>query len=190
MSEHYEIINHARGKPRAAGCVGVRVLVPLSGCPSRRWTHAFGGHLVTELTGHAAVGHLRINLDELVHGDQIVLEGVEPGEASALGEPLRRAVDAANRAEADQANRPPNVTQAEADAVASQIPLNASGPEATTAAGHDPPCPRCGEPVPVTGGNPEAGSQLALAEMDCPSCGARLVRDVEGHVDRGWRLAD
>ena len=189
MSEHYELINHARGEPRPAGRVGVRVCVPLSGCPSRRWSHAFAGHLATELTGHPSVGYLRINVDEIVHGDQIVLEGVEPDEAPALGEPLRRSVDAANRADPDETDRAPNVTQREADAVASQIPVDESGQNATSA-GNDPPCPRCGEPVPITAGDREAGDQLALDEMDCPSCGARLVRDVEGHADKGWRVAD
>lgn len=121
MSEHYEIISQARGEPRPAGCVGVRVRVPLSGCPSRRWSHAFGGHLVTELTGRAGVGHLRINVDEIVQGDQIVLEGVERGEASALAEPLRRSVDAANQAARGESNSARNVTQREANSVAAQI---------------------------------------------------------------------
>jgi hypothetical protein len=121
MSEYYEIISQARGEPRPAGCVGVRVRVPLSGRPSRRWSDAFGGHLVTELTGHAGVGHLRINVDEIVQGDQIVLEGVEPAEASALAEPLRRSVDAANRATNAEPNLPRNVTQREANSVAAQI---------------------------------------------------------------------
>ena len=40
MSEHHEIIGQARGEPRAAGCVGVRVRVRLSGCPSPRWSQA------------------------------------------------------------------------------------------------------------------------------------------------------
>jgi len=121
MSEHYEITSQPRGEPLPAGCVGVRVRVPLSGRPSRRWSHAFGGHLATELTGHGGVGHLRINLDQIVQTDQIVLEGVEPGEASALAEPLRRSIDAANHAAKAEPNLTRNVTQREANAVAAQI---------------------------------------------------------------------
>ena len=123
MSEHHEIITQARGEPRPAGCVGIRVRVRLSGFPSRRWTHAFAGRLVTELTGHGAVGHLRININEVVQGDQIVLEGVEQGEASALADPLRRAIDAANQAGAVEPRPARNVSQREANAVAAQIPV-------------------------------------------------------------------
>jgi hypothetical protein len=51
------------------------------------------------------------------------------------------------------------------------------------------PCPSCSEPVPsVT--TPETGDQLAVDQLECPRCGASLVRDVDGHVDRGWRVAD
>jgi hypothetical protein len=121
MREHYEIISQARGEPRPAGCVGVRVRLRLSGCPSRRWSRAFGGHLATQLMGHAAVGHLRVNVDEIVQGDEIVLDGVEPSEAQALAEPLRQAVDAANRAATGEPHLARNVTQREADAVAGQI---------------------------------------------------------------------
>jgi hypothetical protein len=121
MSEHYEIIGQPRGEPRAAGCVGVRVRVRLSGVPSRRWCHAFAGRLVTELTGHVPVGHLRINVSDIVQGDQIVLEGIERVEASAIAEPLRRAIDAANQASEVEPNRVRNVSQREADAVATQI---------------------------------------------------------------------
>lgn len=121
MSEHYEIIGQARGEPRTAGFVGVCVRVPLSGRPGRGWSHAFGGHLVMELTGHGGVGHLRVNLDEIVQGDQIVLDGVEPGEASSLAEPLRRSIDAANQAAKAEPNLTRNATQREANAIAAQI---------------------------------------------------------------------
>ena len=121
MSEHHEIIGQARGEPRAAGCVGVRVRVRLSGCPSRRWSQALAGRLAKELAGHAAVGHLRINIHEIVQGDQIVLEGVEASEATALAEPLQRAIDGANQAVTDERNPGRNVTQREADAIAGQI---------------------------------------------------------------------
>jgi hypothetical protein len=124
MSEHYEIIGGARGEPRAAGCVGVRVRVRLTGCPSRRWSQALGGRLATELAGHAAVGHLQININEIVQGDQIVLEGVESSEAPALAQPLQRAVDGANEAARGEPDRERNVTQREADAIASQISVH------------------------------------------------------------------
>lgn len=127
MSEHYEIISHARGEPRPAGCVGVRVYVPLSGCPSRSWSEALGAHLTTELTGHAAVGHLRINVNEIVQGDQIVLEGVEPSEAPALAQPLQRAIDGANRTATTDLHQAPNATQQEAQAIAGQIDATEPG---------------------------------------------------------------
>jgi hypothetical protein len=123
MSEHYEIIGQAHGEPRPAGCVGVRVCVRLSGCPSRRWSHALGARLATELSGHAAVGHLQININKIVQGDEIVLEGVEASEAPALTEPLGRAVDAANKAATPEPTRARtgNVTQRDADAIAEQV---------------------------------------------------------------------
>ena len=108
----------------AAGCVGVRVRVRLSGCPSRWWSQALAGRLATELAGHAAVGHLRININEIVQGDQIVLEGVESSEATALAQPLQRAVDGANQAATGEPNRKRNVTQREADAIAGQISVH------------------------------------------------------------------
>jgi hypothetical protein len=124
MPEYYEIISDARGEPRPAGCVGVRVYVRLSGCPSRGWSQALGARLATELTGHAAVGHLRININEIVQGDQIVLEGVEPSEVPALAQSLQRAIDGANRAATTDPHRAPNATQQEAEAIAGQIDAN------------------------------------------------------------------
>ena len=47
-----------------------------------------------ELAGHAAIGHLR--LDGIIQGEEIVLEGVESGEASNIAGAVERAVDAAN----------------------------------------------------------------------------------------------
>src|SRR3954467_13699884 len=83
MSESYSIVDQAKGEPLAAGRVGVRVKVRLSGSPSARWSQSLSGHLVNELTGHAAVGHLRLN--NIVQGDHIVLDGVEAREAPQLG---------------------------------------------------------------------------------------------------------
>jgi ribosomal protein S27AE len=52
------------------------------------------------------------------------------------------------------------------------------------------PCPSCGQPVLVTATTLEHGDQLALDRTECPHCAAHLVRDVDGHVDGGWRLAE
>ena len=190
MSEGYRIIGQLRGEPRALGDVGVRVRVQLSGHPSRRWSRDLGAQLTQEFVGHPGTAHLRVNVNELVQGDEILLDGVEDRDTSALADSLWRAVEAANRANTDKARCVPNVTQREADTVASHIPLGDSRHVATAGAGNDRPCPRCGRAVPVAVGDRAAGDQLALGEMDCPSCGAPLVRDVEGHADHGWRLAD
>ena len=124
MSEHYEIISQARGEPRPAGCVGVRVYVRLSGRPSRSWSRALGARLATELTGHTAVGHLRINITEIVQGDQIVLDGVESSEAPALAEPLQRAIDGTNQAARSDPHPGANATPREAEAIAGRIVTN------------------------------------------------------------------
>ena len=188
MTEDYRIISSARGEPRSLGDVGVRVRVQLSGYPSQRWSRDLGARLTQELVGHPGVAHLRVNVCELVRGDEIVLDGVEDRDTPALAEALQRAVDATNRADADKCV--PNVTQREADTVASHIPLSGGTDVEIAGDSEDPPCPRCGQAVPVAAGDRAAGDQLALGEMGCPSCGAVLIRDVEGHADRGWRLAD
>jgi len=52
-------------------------------------------------------------------------------------------------------------------------------------------CPQCGHGVPITAPTAdETGEQLALDQTDCSNCGATLLRDVDGHADRGWRLRD
>jgi hypothetical protein len=122
MSESYSIVDQAKGEPLAAGRVGVRVKVRLSGSPSARWSQSLSGHLVNELTGHAAVGHLRLN--NIVQGDHIVLDGVEAREAPQLGPVLRRAVDATNNSCSRADAREPvgaNVPHTEASAIAHQI---------------------------------------------------------------------
>jgi len=63
-----------------------------------------------ELVGHATVGYLRLN--EIVQGDQIVLDGVEHQEAPALAVALCRAIDATNHAEIAAPGTAANVTQA------------------------------------------------------------------------------
>jgi hypothetical protein len=118
MSEDYRIVE-VSGEPLPAGSVGVRVRVRLSGCPSRRWSRNVSARLANELVGHAAVGHLRLN--ELVQGDQIVLEGVEESEAPALAAALERVVDATNQAPAAEQSAAANVAQEQADAIAEQI---------------------------------------------------------------------
>jgi hypothetical protein len=190
MSENYSIISPPRGEPRSLGDVGVRVRVKLSGCPSRRWSRDLGARLTRELVGHPSAAHLLVNVDDLVQRDEIVFDGIEDRGMPGLADALRRAVEAANRADAKGPDRAPNVTQGEADAVASHISLGEFAQGTITDAGNDPPCPRCRQIVPATAGDREAGDQLAVGEMDCPSCGARLVRDVRGHAARGWRLAD
>lgn len=119
MSEHHRIVGPAHGEPLPEGRVGVRVRIPLSGCPSSRWSHDLKARLTNELVGHPAVGHLRLN--NLVQGDQIVLEGVEEREAPLLSRALRRAIDATNAACAAEARARPNVPPREADAIAHKV---------------------------------------------------------------------
>ena len=52
------------------------------------------------------------------------------------------------------------------------------------------PCPQCGKPVSLTVGSSETGDQLAAPSIECPHCGASLVRAIDGPADRGWRLAE
>jgi len=119
MTEDHHIVGRARGEPLPAGRVGIRVRVQLSGCPGPRWSRALSARLAVELVGHGAVGHLRLN--DLVQGDQIVLEGVEASETPSLTKALQRAVGAANHASTGPPDRGQNVTEQVADAVASDI---------------------------------------------------------------------
>jgi hypothetical protein len=97
------------------------VRLPLDSAPTPRWSDAMSARLVFSLTGHAAVGHLK--LDRLVQGSDIVIEGVEPGEAEQLGLVLRGAIDAANGVcDTDPVARPPrNMRQAQADDLARSV---------------------------------------------------------------------
>jgi hypothetical protein len=52
------------------------------------------------------------------------------------------------------------------------------------------PCPACGEPVPVTLTTDDPAEQLAPEAVECPNCGASLVRAVSGPVDAGWRVVE
>jgi hypothetical protein len=110
------------------------VRVQLSGCPSRRWARDLGARLTRELVAHPGTAHLTVNIDELVQGDEIVLQGVEDRETRSLAEAIRRAVDAANQADADEAVGAANVSQRQAEAVASHIPLDQSGDETSAGA--------------------------------------------------------
>jgi len=96
----------------------------LSGCPSQRWSLDLAARLSRELVGHAAVGHLRLDVNDIVQADQIVLEGVEQPEAPALGDALEHAIDAANRASTGAPNPPPNMAQEEADGIARTIDIH------------------------------------------------------------------
>jgi hypothetical protein len=119
MPEHYRIVGASHGEPLPEGSVGVRVRVPLSGCPSRRWSHDLKARLTNELVGHPAVGHL--HLDNIVQADQIVLDGVEEREAPLLSHALRRAIDATNAACSTETSPSANVPQPEAEAIAQKL---------------------------------------------------------------------
>ena len=73
-----------------------------------------------EFTGHRNVGHLVLN--EAVQGHEIVLDGVEAGEAEALADVVERAVEATNRACADLPDDSvPLKPREEADAIARTV---------------------------------------------------------------------
>jgi hypothetical protein len=120
MAEEHSIIGSAVGEPLPAGRVGVRLRIPLSGSPSRRWSRDLSARLTTEFTGHAAIGHLVLN--DVVRGQEIVLEGVESAEAPNIAGAVERAVDATNQACADEPDGTTSETlQAEADAIARTV---------------------------------------------------------------------
>ena len=119
MPEHYRIIGASHGEPLPEGRVGVRVSIPLSGCPSRRWSHDLKARLTNELVGHPAVGHL--HLDNIVQADHIVLDGVEDREAPLLSGALQRPIEATNAACDVETISSANVSQPEADATARKL---------------------------------------------------------------------
>jgi hypothetical protein len=136
MPEEHHIIGLARGEPLSAGRVGVRLRFPLSGSPSPSWSRNLSARLTLELTGHAAVGHLRLN--EIVQGQEIVLEGVESGEASNIAGAVERAVDATNDyADGKDVDQSENVSQTEATAIADEVRASQRRP--------DPRCPDANE---------------------------------------------
>jgi hypothetical protein len=120
MAEEHTIAGPAKGEPLPMGRVGVRLRIPLSGGPSRRWSRDLSARLTAEFTGHPSVGHLVLN--EVVQGHEIVLDGVESGEADALAGAVERAVDATNRACADAPDDSvPLKAREEADAIARTV---------------------------------------------------------------------
>ncbi|MFZ0089310.1 MAG: hypothetical protein WAL63_07390 [Solirubrobacteraceae bacterium] len=121
MPEEHLIVGVARGEPLPAGRVGVCLRFPLSGSPSPRWSRDLSARLTGELTGHTAIGHLRLN--HLVQGSEIVLEGVEAPEASSIAGAIERAVDGANHdcAHETDADRDKNAPQAYADDLARDV---------------------------------------------------------------------
>jgi hypothetical protein len=121
MAEHHEIIGPARGEPLPRPRVGACIRIPLESPPSPRWSQVLGAHLANSLTGHPAVGHLRLN--QLVQGSVIVLEGVEEAEAEVLGPALREAIDAANVTMMNDPSTPEpgNMDQGEADRLAKLV---------------------------------------------------------------------
>lgn len=127
MTERHGIAGSARGEALPPDRAGACVRVPLDAPPTPRWSSVLTAHLATALTGHRAVGHLRLN--RLVQGHEIVLEGVEEAEAERLGPALREAIAAANRAccadDDDAAERPCNMAQQEADRLARTVEAGA-----------------------------------------------------------------
>src|SRR3712207_4520296 len=89
MAEIHRVAGPPRGEPLPAGRVGARVRIPLTGTPSPRWSRVLTARLGTSLVGHPAVGHLE--LEGIVQGADIVLEGVEAAEANRIGPALTTA---------------------------------------------------------------------------------------------------
>lgn len=129
MSEEHKIVGLARGEPLPAGRVGVCLRFPLSGSPSARWSRDLSARLCLELTGRAAVGHLRLN--QVVQGHEIVLEGVESDGAANIAGAVERAVDATNNACADgkSVNQRKDVPRTEADTVAQDVRASQRRPD-------------------------------------------------------------
>jgi hypothetical protein len=131
MGETHHMIGEVHGEPLAAGLVGARIRVPLTGTPGPHWSRAFASYLMQDLAGHSHIGHLHLN--QAVQGRELVLDGVEDGEAAALGACLRRAVEAANGACVnDGAPEPANMSPQDAEAIAQRVQIRAEDPAEVT----------------------------------------------------------
>jgi hypothetical protein len=120
MTEHHDLTGSATGAPLPSGRTGASVRLPLDSPPSPRWSEAFSARLMRELVGCPAVAHLR--LDHVVQGADIVLDGVEDTQATALGAALRAAVEGANGAcDRDEAPESQNMDPALAETVARRV---------------------------------------------------------------------
>lgn len=120
MATTCHMTGEVHGEPRAEGQVGARLRLPLMGTPDAHWSRAFTAYLTRELTGHGHVGHMRLH--DVVQGRELVLDGVEEGEAATLGACLERAVEAANGAcEGDRTPHPTNMSPQDAKAIASRV---------------------------------------------------------------------
>ena len=67
------------------------------------------------------MGYLRLNVNDIVQGNEIVLEGVEAKEAPSLSHALQRAIDAANHAGQNTPRARPNVSRHDANKIAHTI---------------------------------------------------------------------
>ena len=125
MGTTHHMTGEVYGEPLAAGRVGARVRVPLTGTPDPHWSRAFTAYLTRELTGHGHVGHMRLH--DVVQGRELMLDGVEADEAATLGACLERAVEAANGAcKTDEAPHPTNISREEAEAIAGRIEISSA----------------------------------------------------------------
>jgi hypothetical protein len=132
MSESHQLSGEAHGEPLPSGRVGARVVVSLTGTPGPGWSRALTAHLVQDLTGHPAVGHLHVN--GIVQGRALVLEGVEDREATALGRCLRHAVELANHAcRNDPAPCATNMSPQEAQTIAHDVEKELGAPRGDVA---------------------------------------------------------
>jgi hypothetical protein len=88
--------------------------------PSARWSVALTAHLAGELTGHAPSGTCENDWSRARRSSS---KASRPPRAAALGPCLRAAVEAANRATADDEPATPrgNMEQARADAIAREV---------------------------------------------------------------------
>ena len=120
MAKEHTIVGPAKGEPLPVGQRRGASAHSVVRCPGRRWSRDLSARLTTEFTGRPNVGHLVLN--DVVQGHEIVLDGVEAGEADALADAVERAVDATNQACADAPDDSvPLNSREEADAIARKV---------------------------------------------------------------------